>query len=173
MRSKSTKRRPYRTHDKKGRSIGPERFVKLDHYMLNCPAWRSLKPAVRALYVELAMRFNGLNNGEISFSVRQAARELNIAKDTASKAFRELAAKGFIKISQPGNFDWKVGLATTWILTEHPLGDDLATKDFMTWRPENLEPGPKSRPKRPNNGTGNAKFAQFSFRDVPHQGPMK
>jgi len=145
----------------------------LHHYMLKSDAWRSLKPAARALYVELAMRFNGLNNGEIAFSVRQAARELNIAKDSASKAFRELAAKGFIKINQPGSFDWKLGLATTWILTEHPLGNDLATKEFMSWRPENLKPGPKSRPNRPNQGTGNGKCAQFSVRSVPHQGPIK
>jgi len=170
MRSQTTRRRPYRTHNKKGRSLRPGRFVMLHHYMLNSDAWRSLKPYHRALYVELAMRFNGLNNGEIAFSVRQAARQIHTAKDTASKAFRELAAKGFIKINQPGSFDWKLRHATTWILTEHPLGEDLATKEFMKWRPENSKPGPKSEPKCTNSGTPNGKLAYCHSSDVPQLG---
>ena len=116
------------------------------------------------------MRFNGRNNGEIAFSVRQAARQIHTAKDTASKAFRELVAKGFIKINKPGSFDWKLRHATTWILTEHPLGDDLPTKDFMKWRPENLKAGPKSEPKCTGSGTPKGKLADCLSSDVPQLG---
>jgi hypothetical protein len=80
--------------DKRGRSRLGARFVKLEHWMLRTQAWRSLSPACRALYVELAQRYNGSNNGEISMSVREAAELVNIAKDTAGKSFHELERRG-------------------------------------------------------------------------------
>ena len=86
-----------RKHNRKGRTKGGEWFVKLDHYFLKSLAWRSLKPVHRALYIELAMRFNGSNNGEIALSVRDGARLIRAGKDTISRAFRELETKGFIR----------------------------------------------------------------------------
>ena len=99
--------------DETGRSIGDSRHVRLYHWFTRSPAWRTLTPASRALYVELAQRFNGSNNGEISLSVRAAARHLHIAKDTATKSFHELEAKGFIRRHVCGSFDWKRKHATT------------------------------------------------------------
>lgn len=153
--STQRKRRPRRgrRHDNKGRSVGVARFVKLEHWMLKTPAWQSLPPAPRALYLELAQRYNGSNNGEISMSVRESARLLHVAKDTATKAFRELEYKGFIKCNQCGSFNWKAGKATTWILTEHALPGEFATKEFASWRPENLESGPNSETRCPRTGT--------------------
>ena len=34
-------------------------------------AWRSLSPNARAIYVEIVERYNGTNNGLISFSIRE------------------------------------------------------------------------------------------------------
>jgi len=119
----------------------------LRHWILKSAAWKSLRPAPRALYFELRRRFNGRNNGEISMAVREAAAELHIAKDTASAAFRELEAKGFIKCRQRGDFNWKLGLASVWILTEESYGNEFATKDFMRWT-EQEEAGPNPRTLR-------------------------
>ncbi len=119
--------------------------------------WRALKPVHRALYIELAMRFNGSNNGDIALSVRDGARLIRAGKDTVSRAFVELEQKGFVKRNRCGSFDWKIRHATTWILTEYALGETLATKDFMRWRPEDLEPGPQPRPKRPGLRTSKDK----------------
>lgn len=146
-----------RGQDKRGRSKRPDRFVKLEHWLLKTPAWRSLPPASRALYVELAQRFNGSNNGEITMSVREAARRLHIAKDTATKAFRELERKGFIRCHQRGSFHWKLRHASTWILTEHPLGDALAAKDFAHWTGEKTEPGPDQGTHRPKSRTASGR----------------
>lgn len=145
--------RGYR-HDRKGRSRKGERFVKLEHWMLKSEAWRSLTPPARALYVELAQRYNGLNNGEISMAVREAARLIHVAKDTVSKAFRELLAKGFIRSNVPGDFNWKIRHATTWFLTQHPVGDIAATKEFMRWSPAKSEAGTNSGTRCPRPGTG-------------------
>lgn len=157
--SQSTNRRSGqgRKHNRKGRSTGSERFVKLDHYLLKSAAWRALKPVHRALYIELAMRFNGSNNGDIALSVRQGARLVRASKDTVSRALVELEKKGFVKRNRRGSFDWKIRHATTWILTEHALGENLATKDFMRWRFPALESGPKAGSKRPRPRTSNGK----------------
>ena len=142
-----------RKHNKTGRNRHSERFVKLNHWMLKSTAWRSLSPAARALYVELAQRYNGFNNGEISMSVREAARLVNVAKDTVTKCFRDLEAKGFIRRNVCGSFNYKLRHATTWILTEHDFDGKSATKDFMRWKSDNSEPGPRSGPKCPKSGT--------------------
>ena len=157
--------------DKTGRSIGETRFVMLYHWLLKSAAWSALPPACRALYVALSQRYNSFNNGEISMSVREAAHEINIAKDTASKAFHVLEDKGFIRRNVCGSFDWKLKHATTWILTQHPFNDQPTTKDFARWSPENLEPSPKRRTRCPNSGTVCNRATRIASRIVLRLGP--
>ena len=90
----------------------------------------------RCLEMELKALYNGINNGELYLSVREAADRLNIADNTANKAFKELEEKGFIKPKQKGSFNWKKRHATLWILTEFEFNEQLATKDFMRWQPQ-------------------------------------
>ena len=50
----------------KGKGRGrQERYVMLRHWLLNSQAWNSLTGNARALYVELAQRYNGSNNCRI------------------------------------------------------------------------------------------------------------
>ena len=148
-------RRPRRGRrvDETGRSIGRARFIMIYHWFWNSPAWRSLPPASRAIYLEIAQRYFGSNNGEISLSVREAARIVHIAKDTATKAFHELEEKGFIRRNVCGSFNWKLKHATTWILTEHPYNGEPATKNFARWSPGKLNAGPNSGTNSPRSGT--------------------
>src|SRR4051812_15162650 len=101
--------------DQRGRSKS-ERFVKLTWFMLESQAWRSLTPAARSVYVELAKVYNGRNNGWLALSVRDAADHCRINKDTASKAFAALQATGFVECVTPGGFSRKVRHATEWRL---------------------------------------------------------
>lgn len=165
------KRRRGRRVDETGRSIGPPRFLKLEHWLLKTAAWCSLPPASRALYVAIAQRYNGSNNGEISMSVREAACLIHVAKDTAGHSFRELEEKGFLKRNLCGSFNWKRRHATTWILTEHPLGDEPATKEFARWCPEKSEAGPNVGTTCPNKGPRGGRFRQMSRLPVPELGP--
>ena len=169
--SEKTKRRRWRRSDPTGRSTGSARFLKVEHWLMRTPAWRSLGPAPRALYVELAQRYNGSNNGEISMSVREAAALIHVAKDTAQKAFRELEDKGFILRVVCGSFDWKLRHATTWILTEHAIGDRPATKEFARWEPEKSEAGPKRSLNCPNPRTLLRWFARKRVSAGPVSGP--
>jgi len=138
-----------RGQNRKGRSRNGPSFIQVPHYLLRSAAWLALKPQARAVYIELAARFNGSNNGQIALSVRDAAQSCNIAKDTAARAFQELIEKGFIAIVTGGSFGYKLRHATEYRLTDRAYGDKLATKDFMSWRPENSKPGPNSGQKCP------------------------
>lgn len=139
--------------DATGRSVGSPKFTMLFKWFLDTPAWRSLSPQARCIYLEIAQRYNGSNNGEISLSVRESARLVHIAKDTASKAFHELEQKGFIRRHVCGSFNWKLKHATTWILTEHTFQEQPATKDFARWHPATSEGGPNSGTNGPKSET--------------------
>jgi len=111
----------------------------LHHWAFDSAAFRSLKPGPRALLWELIRRYNGGNNGRIGFSQRAMSSAINIAdRETVAGYVRDLEARGFIKAQWRGEFNVKASdrRASEWALTMFPIGDQLATKDFMRWRPE-------------------------------------
>jgi len=143
----------HRRPNKTGRG-GESRHVRLHHWTMGTPAWRSLDPAGRALLVELYKLFNGTNNGALFLSVRDAAAALNVGKNTAARAFRDLVNRGFIRAKQSGAFTWKARHATCWTFTEFAAGDDLAAKDFARWQPPaNSNDGPIKETNCPPAGT--------------------
>ena len=60
-----------RRHKSRGNA---ERFVMLPHWMLKCPAWRTLSPNAKAVLLHLWERHNGTNNGEITYGVYHGQR---------------------------------------------------------------------------------------------------
>ncbi len=116
------------------RGSGPK-FVQIEHWVMDCEAWQTLKSGPRALYIELKRRFNGANNGEIFLSHRDAATAINVNKGTVGKYVAELRERGFIVVTQvhclgPSG----VGQADLHALTELPIGKASATKDFRAWK---------------------------------------
>lgn len=117
------------------RKAGPApKHVRLYWWLLRSEAYLSLSPRARCLLVELYAAYNGSNNGDVFLSVRDAAERLNVGKTTIAPCFHELEGRGFIRAYQRGNFAWKLGHATTWVLTEYELAGQPPTKDFMSWR---------------------------------------
>lgn len=125
--------------NQKGRSKGDGQFWSAQYAMLRSSAWRSLSgPAVK-VYMELRTRFHGANNGELYLSMGEAARLLGMSKSTASKAFKELIAKGFIAETRKGQ--WYGRLATLYALTDRSLHGHLPTNAWQNWRrPAKTEP---------------------------------
>lgn len=123
--------------DRRGRSKAGGHFVRLDSFMMESAAWRSLTPAARAVYIEVRRRFNGHNNGWLALSVRDAAGRCNCNKDTARKALSTLQERGFIECVTPGGFTRKVRHATEWRLLDERCDKTgaLPSKAFMRWRP--------------------------------------
>lgn len=132
---------------------GSGQFVQLHEWFMKCPAWATLKPEPRALYIELKRRFNGKNNGHLTFSYREAAEALNAHRNTVGLWFRELEERGFIRRTR-GHCLGPSGIGETshWALEEVPT-DDMRTppKSFMSWRPPEQalpeQAPPKQKPR--------------------------
>lgn len=131
-------------HNNKGRSKGCPPYVQLFHWIRKTEAWRSLSPYPKLLYIEIRGRYNGSNNGGISFSVREAMEALGCTNKPAIKAFKDLEDRLLIKPVVKGAFDWKTrigaeGRATTWLLTELPQDVPerslVPSYDFKKWTP--------------------------------------
>ena len=137
------------------------RFIQLSHWLIDTPAWKSLSPTARSLYLEIKKRYNGFNNGDIAFLERQATTAVGVTQKTIVKAFVALKDRGFILATQKGSFSrnttlGRYGRSTRWLLSEHPQQKPdskhslTARKDFMKWpkmegsknktRMENLPP---------------------------------
>lgn len=123
--------------DAKGRSKGALKHVRLHEWLLRSDAYRSLDCYAKCLLVELYRRYNGINNGEIGCSVREAAKLISASVNTARKAFEQIQDRGFARIYEKGHFRVKVRHSTTWILTEFSYAGRAPTKDFMTWKIQN------------------------------------
>ncbi len=121
--------------DKTGRSIRSGRFFRFDHGLATSPAWLSCKPAARAAFLQIAARFDGHNNGRISFSVRECMKECRIANGTAQKALREIEEKGLVDCTKRTGFNMKEGDASEWRINTEPCGltGQPASRRFRDW----------------------------------------
>jgi hypothetical protein len=94
-----------------------DRYFQVHHFMAKTDAWRALTAPARAVYIQIGLRYNGGNNGKIPYSVRDAASECILAINTASRAFKELIALGFIEETRHGGLSRKTRVASEWRLT--------------------------------------------------------
>ncbi|WP_067289044.1 hypothetical protein [Sulfitobacter sp. EhC04] len=119
-------------HQKKG--VG--RFVQLPEWLQKTEAWATLAPGPRALYIELKRRYTGSNNGRIILSHRDAAKALNVHRNTVGPWFKELESRYFIVMKQAPHLGPSgVGQTSHWKLTELPSDDMKApSKAFALWR---------------------------------------
>ncbi len=140
--------------DQRGRSKTTGHYVRLQTFMLKTLAWQELRANARVIYVELASRYYGSNNGRITLSARDAARLCHLNKNTVTRAFRQLVDHGFIECVTSGGFSRKVRHATEWRLTEHrcDVTKALPTKAFMRWRPQKQNTAPKEGHTGPHLG---------------------
>lgn len=122
-------------HNAKGRSKVEARHVRLYHSMLVCPAWFALSPNERCVYIEIAQRYNGANNGFIAYAVREGADALRLSKNTVARCIERLIALGFLEIVVKGSFNFKKGHATEYRLTDFACNrtNQLPSKTFMRW----------------------------------------
>tara|TARA_R110000823_G_scaffold307019_1_gene429568 strand:+ start:431 stop:730 length:300 start_codon:yes stop_codon:yes gene_type:complete len=78
--------------------------VKLSFVILESDAWKKCGSKSRDIYVGLLSKYNGFNNGEILYSVREAASYAKCSKNTAGLAFRKLEKVGLIRCVNLSSF---------------------------------------------------------------------
>ena len=117
-------------------------FLQIFHALAHSDAFRSLRGNSLKVLIELATRYNGTNNGDLSLSLDEAAKLLRIGKASAQRAFHELEAKGFVCLIKRGC--WYGRRASTYRLTWKPHGRNGPTNE---WKKFQRPPEPKRRPK--------------------------
>src|SRR5258708_5947820 len=111
----TTKKEPLMS---KFKSKGKERYVMLRHWLLNSAAWKCLPVGAQALYVSIAQRYNGSNNGRIPYSLREAVEALHVSQGIAHYLLGILQDRGFITCTKRGAFSLKTTKdASEWLLT--------------------------------------------------------
>ena len=111
-----------------------KRYVGYDYELLETEAFSCLGGGAFKLLTVLRKRFNGINNGDISMSVREGSQLINYSKESISKFFKELEDKGFIKINQRGSFKYKKRHASTWYLTMEDDQQGNKPRTFKHWK---------------------------------------
>jgi hypothetical protein len=131
-------------------------FVPLLKDTIASPAWRAMSPSARCVYIALKLRYssNFKNNGRLYLSVRQAAKEVGVNKDTATRCFREIQHYGFGAITSGAclGVDGR-GKAPHWRLTEVGYMAEPPTRDFLRW---DGTPFPTSKNKSPSEKFGHS-----------------
>ena len=117
--------------DAQGRST-TERFIRLPHYLLGCPAWRTMSARAKAVLLDVWLRHNGTNNGQISYAVREG-QAIGFGKSATAAALAENVERGFLRVRRGSWFDLKTKEARLWEITAEPIGEQPASKDFMRW----------------------------------------
>lgn len=78
------------------------RFLSLPHDALNHPKYISLSYSSKSLLIEIAMQYNGFNNGDISIPWSRMQKRGWRSEDTLNKNKKELIGKGFITQTRQG-----------------------------------------------------------------------
>lgn len=137
-----------------------DHFTQMVRSVMEEPAWRALSPTAQALYPWLRLEWRGAktnNNGKISLSVGQAAERMGVTNNTASKAFHDLQAKGFIHVTKQGVLGCAgYGKATEYELTELglPHGERGGRRLYKQWKKDREFPVHKSRANNPIGANG-------------------
>ena len=114
------------------RSQKNKRYVGFDYNLLETEAFKYLTGGAFKLLALVKKRYNGINNGEISFSVREGRDLLGYSMNTVARYFDELVDKGFLRIKEKGSFSYKKRHATTWIITCEEYNHQKS-RDFKHW----------------------------------------
>ena len=105
-------------------------FVPVPYDMLKHPNFRRLSADAVRVWLEMHLGYYGINNGEIGFSVRQAADCLHSGSGKASKAINELIEARFIVCTRDSSFNMKTRRAREWMLTTQPMGMGAASNEW-------------------------------------------
>lgn len=138
--------------------------VRLYWYELECPAYRVLSPAARALLVELRSLYDvKRGDNRVFCGIRRMRARCNLTQLAAERARNELIKMGWVTQVSEGSFKQKVRHATVFALeNEAPItgNGSEAPKSYMRWQSSLTTPTKK-------DGTG------IRYRSVPESGTDK
>lgn len=104
--------------------------------MRESPAYETMPPEAKVLMDLLHMQWR--NDRPVAFGVREAAKKIGCAVNTASRSFIILQERGFIVCENESLFNSKTGSkAREWRLTWMPFEHRKPTHDWEDWNAKN------------------------------------
>lgn len=143
---------------KRKKYTGGERFVKLPFYMLEHPSWRAMTSIAKLIFIEMKHRYNGVNNGHIALSCRDAGEQLGCSRNTVQRALLELEYHGFIVLRWKGTFGNRK--ASEYILTCESYNNRPPTHNWKESRPTYKNARPKLHDLQSPSSARNANMEQ-------------
>lgn len=126
------------------------KFLALPDVMLLSPAYRSLNQVGRALLVDIAMQFNGKNNGRL-VATWPYLNPLGWNSKSQIKNYLDvLLERGLLIETRKGGRNWPAWYATTWQKLDVLEGIDIAPRSFPRGAYIRYAPAP-SQGARPQN----------------------
>ena len=126
----------------KGRQ-GIRQFLMLPHNVLNHPAFVSLNSRAVKLLLDIAVQYNGRNNGDLCAPLSLMSLRGWNSSDQLHKAKKELVRNELIMVSRQGGINKTTLFAVTWVPVDECNGklDIAATKTApVKWNDRSLGP---------------------------------
>jgi hypothetical protein len=138
---------------RKRQSKGP--FVAVPKAILEAPAWRAMSHGARLLWIELRgrLRNDGLNNGRVFLSHRDAAKAIGTkSKTSIGRWYAENEHYGFLRKTSEGflGADGR-GIAAKYRFTDLAHGTHPPTRDFEKWSSEMFVYTPRRGSRKKQN----------------------
>jgi hypothetical protein len=114
-------------------------FVRLFIDTMESPAWHDMSHVAQALYIAFKKRYNRKTQAAVFLSVRDAAKELNLNKDSIRGKHRELEHYGFIRRIKPARVGKHSGKAALYQLTDEAYEGKPPSMDFTFWNGVSFE----------------------------------
>jgi hypothetical protein len=144
-------------------------FVAMPIAILDAPAWRALDFIARTLWIELRrkLRNDGLNNGKIWLSCRDAAERIGGNKDTIARRYAELEHYGFLRKTTEGFLGVDgCGIAPHYRFTDLAHGTHPATRDYEKWDGAIFENPPRKSGWKKQNPVLRRRTPRIALSDI-------
>lgn len=110
----STKRAEKRRLKKKGRAT-TGRFLMLKHHVLESKEFAALSPRALKLLIDIASKFNGRNNGDLSATFSELSKRGWKSSGTVDKAKKELLDRKWLILTRQGGRNRCSLFALSWL----------------------------------------------------------
>jgi hypothetical protein len=161
---------------RKRQSIG--QYTALPWAIKKQPAWRAMSPEARLLWIELRgwLRNDGLNNGKIYLSCRDAAKTIGLSKNTVARRYAENEHYGFLRKISGGYLgsDGR-GIAASYRFTDLAHGTHSPSRDYEKWEGEKFVYTPRRtgrKKQKPVPPRGTPCPTAWDIRTVPEGGSV-
>jgi hypothetical protein len=133
----------------KGRSVNS--FLQLPHFVIKSPQWAGLSGNEAKMLIEIAGRYNGSNNGDLSFPRSEYTARGWSGNDVAHRALTSLKEKGWIVVTRQGGRNGCSLYAVTFLpmdeSSKHPWSKQY--KPSHLWKGDSARAGPGRKIKTP------------------------